>query len=181
MSLLEKLFGRARRPYETTEVYQSLRQQILELAGSGADFGPTDRYAILMETGLEEACYTLVAVADGSVSLYFSNGGGIMGAGQHPPCAAVAQEFLQCSREFDQLMTRADEYPLPLPGTSRFYVVRQRDVLTAEFPEADLGNHRVPLSPLFHKGHELITMIRSVEEQLQRGPDGAAADSTGDR
>jgi hypothetical protein len=37
--------------------------------------------ALLMETGYPEAVATLVAVADGTSSLYFSNGGGFIGVG----------------------------------------------------------------------------------------------------
>jgi hypothetical protein len=35
---------------------------------------------VLMELGLEQGVATMVAFADGTVSLYFSGGGGIIGA-----------------------------------------------------------------------------------------------------
>ncbi|MBL4575724.1 MAG: hypothetical protein JKY51_06460 [Opitutaceae bacterium] len=40
-------------------------------------------WAVMMETGFPESAYTLIASADGSASIYFSNGGGIIGAGEH--------------------------------------------------------------------------------------------------
>jgi hypothetical protein len=91
-SFFSTLFGcKPRKAYETAEIYMSLRQQIFDLPKTNSDFGQSDRWAILMETGLADACYTLVAVADGSASLYFSNGGGIIGGGEHPEGAAAAK------------------------------------------------------------------------------------------
>lgn len=173
-SFISKLFGgEHRKPYDTAEIYLSLRQQIFDLPKTNANFGQTDRWAILMETGLEDACYTLVAVSDGSASLYFSNGGGIIGGGQHPEGAAAAKAFLELSRKFDSHLSRSTERPLPRPGMTRFYIVRKDDVLTGEFKEDDLGNGRLPLSLLFHKGHELITVIRTIEQKRIGEPDGA--------
>jgi hypothetical protein len=31
--------------------------------------------------------------------------------------------------------------------------------------ENDMGNNRLPISPLFHKAHELISQIRIVDEK----------------
>ena len=39
--------------------------------------------------------------------------------------------------------------------------------LTAAHPEDDLGNDRLPLSPLFHQCHGLIAAIRWADEQRQ--------------
>jgi hypothetical protein len=173
-SFFSTLFGcTSREAYETAEIYMSLRQQIFDLPKTNSDFGQSDRWAILMETGLEDACYTLVAVADGSASLYFSNGGGIIGGGQHPEGAAAAKAFLEFSRKFDTFLTRSAERPLPRPGMTRFHIIRKDDVLTGEFKEDDLGNGKLPLSPLFHKGHELITVIRLIDEKRRGEPSDA--------
>ena len=173
-SFISKLFGyKHRKPYDTAEIYLSLRQQIFDLPKTNADFGQTDRWAILMETGLEDACHTLVAVSDGSASLYFSNGGGIIGGGQHPEGAAAAKAFLELSQKFDSRLNRSIERPLPRPGMIRFYIVKKDDVLTGEFKEEDLGNDRLPLSTLFYKRHELITVIRRIEQKRKGEPGGA--------
>src|SRR5438067_13586151 len=102
--------------------------------------------------------------ADGRTSLDFSDGGGIIGAGQHPQAANVAKAFLEFSRQFDERLNVVADRPLPRPGMTRFYVIKKGEILTSELKEDDLGNGRLPLSPLFHKGHELITAIRLIEE-----------------
>lgn len=36
-----------------------------------------------METGYEEAVFSLRCITEGSISIYFSNGGGMIGIGEH--------------------------------------------------------------------------------------------------
>jgi hypothetical protein len=70
---------RDREPRPVADVYVGLRQQVLRLTPDQlGNRVPTDApiLALLMETAYPEAVATLVAVADGSASLYFSNGGG---------------------------------------------------------------------------------------------------------
>lgn len=164
--------GKNRKEYKAADVYLGLRRQVFDLPKKGGGpFGCGDRLAALMETGLDDACYTLVAVSDGSASLYFSNGGGVIGAGQRKAGAAKAKEFLSLSKEFDSRLERVSEYPVPKPGMTRFYVVKtDGSVLSGEFKEDDLGNGRSLLSPLFHKGHELITVIRLIDERKSEPP-----------
>jgi ankyrin repeat protein len=56
---------------------------------------------------------------------------------------------------------------------TRFYIIKKDRVLTGEFKEDDLGKGRLSLSPLFHKAHELITVIRLIEEKRRGEPDGS--------
>ena len=173
-SFLANLFGGEKsHEYKTADIYRSMRQHIFDLPKENIDFGQDDRFAILMETGLEDDCYTLVSVADGSASLYFSGGGGIIGGGQDPQGAEAARAFLDFSKKFDDHFKLTKEFPLPTPGMTRFYIIKKDSVLTSEFKEEDLGEGRLPLSPLFHKGHEVITVIRQIEEK-GKGEQGAA-------
>jgi hypothetical protein len=68
--------------YVLADVYRGLRAQALQL--TAAQVGPADAvFGVLMETGYPEAVVSLVALSDGTASLYFSNGGGIIGTGGH--------------------------------------------------------------------------------------------------
>ncbi len=69
ISFLSKLFGgEAPIAYQTAEIYRTMRQQIFDLPKEKIDLGANDRLAIIMETGLEDACYTLAAIADGRIA-----------------------------------------------------------------------------------------------------------------
>jgi len=145
------------------EVYLGLRSQVLQLSSAppASALNHDSLLAILMETGYPEAVATLMSNDDGSTSLYFSNGGGMIGLGQRPPIASAARTFREkASGEFASAMTLTHEFPLPAVGRVRFYLVYPGRILTAEAAENDLGYKRHALWPLFHAGQDVITQIR---------------------
>lgn len=171
MGLFSSLFGGGKRkgdsaadslPSEPAEIYLGLRNQVLSQWAS--DVTPlestTKSLALLMETGYPSAVATLVAIADGTTSLYFSNGGGIIGSGEDETVRAAALSLLTKAGEFTTAMQPADSFPLPPRGSVRFHLITTNGCWSAEAVEDDLGYMRHPLSPLFHKGHEVITAIR---------------------
>jgi hypothetical protein len=146
--------------YEVADVYRGLREQVLGLAGDPT-FAPGDGpAAVLMETGFPGAAVSLAAIADGTTSLYFSNGGGVIGAGAHEPVRAAASRFLAAAAGAADGLRPAGAFPLPEPGRVRFYLVAADGIRAAEAAEEELGSHRHPLSPLFHLGHAVISAIR---------------------
>ena len=149
--------------YEIADIYPGLRNQVLQLTPAAIGQSDADQstvLAVLMETGYPEAVATLVAIGDGTASLYFSNGGGIIGAGEHEPVRTVSAEFITFAQQYVSHSTLTDAFPLPQENHVRFYLVTRGGVYTFEAPENELGNERHPCSALFHKGHELITAIR---------------------
>jgi hypothetical protein len=146
--------------YTVADIYMDLRRQVLALTPQSAASPATNVVAVLMETGYPEAVATLVAVSDGSVSLYFSNGGGIIGAGEHAPVRKVAAKFLAAAAAYVPQSSLAQQFPLPSPGRVRFYLVTPKGTYSAEAAEDDLGYERHSFAPLFHQGHELITAVR---------------------
>ena len=160
-----RFFGRkrAREPKAAAEVYADLRQQVLGLTpdqlGNGA-LGDAPILALLMETGYPEAVATLVAVADGTTSLYFSNGGGFIGAGTHAAVVEASRRWLETGQEFlSQLSVMADP-PLPTEGLTQFVAVTPEGLRGGVAPEEELGEERHDLSALFYAGQDVITQIR---------------------
>ena len=119
-----------------------------------------------METRYPEGVVTLVTIADGTVSLYFSNGGGVIGVGQHDGPRKVSAEFISCAPEFIPLATTVTEFPLPELGNTRFYFLTFDGIRSVEVKEDDLGNNRHALSPFFHIGHKMITQANLVDDKL---------------
>ena len=149
--------------YQQAEIYSDLRKQVLSLTKEqlGKDLPVL---AVLMETGYPEAVATLVSVADGASSLYFSNGGGIVGAGEYKQVADSSLALVAKATQNISNLKLTKEYPLPRKGYTRFYVVTSSGVYTEEVLEDDLGNKKHKLSPVFFQGHELISYIRAAEE-----------------
>ena len=159
------------KPRKIADVYVRLRNQAFLLDPVQIGLKPDQSnpiFGILMETGDKDAVITLSAIGDGSVSLYFSNGGGIIGLGQHEGPQKACLSFLSFANQFTSQLRLTKEFPLPQKGYTTFYFLTINGVLTAGAKEADLGNKRLPLSPLFHKAHEVITQARLVDEKRKR-------------
>jgi hypothetical protein len=160
--------------YEVADVYLGLRNQVLTLDAKtlGVD-APV--FSVLMETGYPEAVATVIAVADGTSSVYFSNGGGIIGAGEYKQVHDAAIKFISVAEKNIEKMSISKDYPLPKKGFTRFYVVTSAGVYSFEALEDDLGNKRSELSNLFFQGHEFMSYIRTADEH-RRAEQGTPAD-----
>jgi hypothetical protein len=101
-------------------------------------------FGILMETGYPKAAATLAVFAEGSTSLYFSSGGGIIGAGQHESVRKTHGRFFAEAEAYRRAFTPATDTPLPAVGRVRFYLRTFGGTLTAEAPEEDLVHMRPP-------------------------------------
>jgi hypothetical protein len=146
--------------------YMKLRDQALTATARSLKM-QDEVFGVVMETGYPEAVVTLVSFADGTASLYFSNGGGVVGSGQHAGPAAASQSLVALAARSRQGLSAANNTPLPKVGYTRFYVLTQHGTVTAEAKEEDLGENRHALSPLFYAAQDVITEIRKVEEARQ--------------
>ena len=146
-------------------------EEILDLRGifftrSPRDFGivPTQDHprvwAILMDMGSAEGTATLLAVVDGTVSLYTSTGGGIIGAGEHPSVRRRAMTFISTAEQYFEEFKKTTNSSLPTPGRIRFYLMTFSGTLTGDFDENALGEGHHKLSKLFYAGHEVISAMR---------------------
>jgi hypothetical protein len=165
--------GGATSGYSLAENYVVLRDAVfstnpdtLRIVGAAS---PEGIWCVVMETGYPGAVATLVAVADGSVSLYFSNGGGIIGLGGQEGPQRASRALLDAAPEFRNAFEPTTKYPLPRESHVRFYLLTRESVLTCEAKEEELGGEHA-LSPLFSMAHELITQIRIVDEKRQGEP-----------
>ena len=162
--------------FELAPVYRDMRSLALSI---NADDIPELKgrrvFAVLMETGMSNAAYTLVAAGDGAASLYFSNGGGIIGAGEHKHVRSESLRMVEMAEHFLKHMTKVDEFPVSSSGHTSFYVVTDGGVFAYSGKEQDLGEGRdKKLSDLFHQGHALISAIRMADEQRLAEPSDAA-------
>jgi len=163
------MFGFKRPNEANPEIFQELRNMVLttnpqELGLSESD-GPV--WGLLMETGYSEGSFTLVALGDGAVSLYFANGGGMIGIGEHETPRKIASELLALAPKYLSETSITTNYPVPTDGLTLFYFLTFDGVRTVEGKEDGMGNNRHVLSPLFHKAHELIAAARELDEMRQ--------------
>ena len=113
-----------------------------------------------MDMEFAEGAATLLAVVDGSVSLYTSTGGGVIGAGEHPSVRQPAMKFINIAEQYFEEFTKTTDSSLPAPGRIRFYLMTFSGTFTGDFDENTLGEGHHKLSKLFYAGHEVISAMR---------------------
>ncbi len=150
--------------YQQADVYMGLRTQVLSLSAGQIDC-QSPVLAVLMETGYAEAVATLVSVADGSASLYLSNGGGIMGAGEYQQVRDSSIALVNLAAKNLGQFKPTSTFPLPEIGYTRFYVITSSGVYSEAVLEQDLGGENHELSAVFFQGHELLSYIRAANQQ----------------
>ena len=117
-------------------------------------------WGVIMETGYAEALFTLIVFADGCTSIYFGNGGGIIGAGEHAPVRAAAAELLKAANQNLSKLTFIQAPTLPQVGETKFYFRTHDGLYGASAPENSLGEGEHELSPLFYSAHDVIAAVR---------------------
>ena len=155
-------------PKTGPQTYAALRQQILELTPEklGTTNAPQGQFlGLLMETGYEKAVVTLIVLRDETVSLYFSNGGGMLGLGGVEGPRAAGVRLLEKAEGYVSAFKPAAVPPPPALKMTQFVAITQDGTLVASALEAELAKDMNPLSPLFHAGHEVITQARLHSEK----------------
>ena len=178
-NLFRRLFGGSQDPEQSgtdgssDDMYSALRRRALSTQRTdvGIPEPPPEApvWGILMETGYPGGTATLLALGDGTSSLYLSTGGGVIGGHAHQNVREANAEFVGAANGHYQHLNPTDSFPLPEEGQTMFYVLTDSGVLSGSGPEEELGFGRHPLSPLFYEGHRVITQLRLISEDADEG------------
>jgi hypothetical protein len=155
---------------DPAQMMRQLRERALRVTASELELGPTAArphvWGAIMELGYPTGIATLMSLAEGTTSLYFSNGGGVIGAGEHVAVREAAESFLDAVEDHLADFPAVEATPTPRIGRVRFYVRTFDGTLGVEATEEELGRGHHTLSPVFHAGHAVITAIRESPEAL---------------
>ncbi len=166
-----KLIRQAHQKNETT--WLGLREMALNLNPSelGAPGGGLEPLGFIMEAGKKRNLkITTVAVRDGTLSMYFSTGGGAIGAGQSSPHAAqVAKDVVAAVGEFTSRLQRVSTYPIPAQGRIRFFIITGQGIFSAETDEKSVAEPDNPLCPLFSLAQIAMRQILSASPHPSEG------------
>ena len=154
---------------ENDDAANNLREMIFNLDPSEIGFDKNNFnhsvWGMVMETGFENGSFSLVTLADGTTSLYFSTGGGTIGAGEHESVRKAVGNYLSGAQYFYKNASKVEEYPRPFQGEVIFYFFTFEGKFAYSAPEEKLGNEKDELSSLFYAAHEVISAIREIEEK----------------
>jgi hypothetical protein len=153
----------------TGDIYAALRGQILDVDPAGVGLQPSATlprvWGVLMETGYEgDTSATLVALADGTTSLYLSTGGGMIGGGKHPQVAAKTLVLLEVVERYLNDMPVSMDRSLPRPGRVVLRALTYLNDRVVEASADELGEGSHPFSEVFFAAHAVITELRLIDE-----------------
>ena len=138
-----------------------LRREFLAGVAPAPDGRPR---AVVMDWSLDRGAATLVAYDDGTTSLYYSSGGGVIGAGAHEPVRRAAEAFraeaARVRAEF-AAVPAGDAMALPPANSAAFYLVTDSATLRAgpvETSHLAAGSHA--LAAMGSRAQAVITAIR---------------------
>ena len=154
--------------YVPTETYCGLRDLVLRLPLDHPELASNAPIALLVEMGYPQAVVTLVVVADGTTSVYFSNGGGIIGCGGDIKVYAESKVLAaEIVKSVDRI-PRTYDFPLPRRGCVRFYVLYTDDSRTYEVTEERLQLGADELSEAYRRTQAVISAIRLLQKTCSK-------------
>ena len=110
-----------------SDAYYGLRQIVFQTSPNKISIKPSEEfpsvYGVLMEIGMSEAAVSLVALADGTVSLYYETGGGVIGGGGHENVKNAGSNFIKTAEGLKENFAVARNFPLPDRGRIKFYLL----------------------------------------------------------
>jgi hypothetical protein len=121
-------------------------------------------WGVVTDMGAARATVTVVTLVDGTTSLYFSTGGGVLGGGEHAEIAAAAQRVIRQAIPQLQGAKPETEFPLPAPQQIHFRLLTADGVRGIEAPAQALAGGSHALSPLYMAVQDVITKLRLQSE-----------------
>jgi hypothetical protein len=150
----------------TDNPYEQLRNAALAIEpGSigGTPSGDVSHvFGVVMDIGMDRGTATLVAFADGAVSLYYSSGGAMIGAGEHEQVRVAAHRLLAVANsDLASFDTDATDV-LPPQGSTQLTLLTFERPIRATAPSDDFGYDRVPGGLVFRAAHDVIAQMREL-------------------
>lgn len=122
---------------------------------------PGGVWAGVMEFEVSGTWVALAVIADGTTSLYFGSGGGIIGSGGNPSVRKASKTFLEAMDRDSAGFKKVSAFPLPATGRVHFYALKADGVYaSADVDEKRLRESGNQLLPLYAAGQDVITQMR---------------------
>jgi hypothetical protein len=149
-------------PLEPAAVAAMLRNNVFNLKPE--DIGLTREksplvWGVMMELGYQEMVISLVALADGSCSVYLSDGSGAVGCGLYSEVRQSAANMLNVAQRMLSHCQPTIAYPVPAESQVRFYLLTSQGIFSTEASRHDMDEGMSDIAELYYAGHSVIGMI----------------------
>ena len=165
------IFSFGQSNYDVKKIFNDLRNMSFKISPDELKLKLNDDkevFAVFMETGYNKAALSLRCMGEGSISLYFTNGGGIIGIGEHSEARAEGLKLIKMANEYIKLAKLTTNNDLPKVGFTKFYLRTKSGIYVFEDKEDNLGNKKSLFSPLFYQAQNVITEARKIDESRNK-------------
>ncbi len=126
----------------------------------GVKPAPHQAYAVLLETGLISGSSSLLALIDGHLNLYMSDGGGSLGDSAKADVKASAVEMVEVANKLVSTMKPATSAPVPQTGQVQLFVITPECVYYQTAERAEIEGGKDPLSNIFALGMSAVDLLK---------------------
>jgi len=153
-------------PLEPATVAALLRNNVFNLKAEDIGLTPPkcpQVWGVMMELGYPEVTVSLVVLADGSCSVYLSDGNGAVGCGLYSEVRQFVANMLNISQRMIPKCAATTAFPLPADAQVRFYLLTGQNILTAVASRQEMDDGASELAELYYAGHGVIGMIELLD------------------
>ena len=118
-------------------------------------------YGVVIDWPVEDQMATIVALRDGTASLYTTKKYGIIGGDSRPAAREAAVMCTRTAGHFLDTAKRAEKFPYPKQGEVFFYFLTYDGVFVASAKEAALFDESDPHTVLFAWGQRVLTELQA--------------------
>jgi hypothetical protein len=151
------------------EMYATLRTAALDAVALGLPAPPAEHptvSGVVVDVPAPGGFVTIVAMGEGSTSMYASNGGGVIGAGGHASVARTTHALLAGIEPHLTGLDASDETSHPPPGLVRLFVLTPTGRRVADAPEdAFWGRLDHPLGDVLAGVQSVVSALREAAPQ----------------
>lgn len=150
----------------------ALRKAMLSKPVSELGFSPDSEfpnvYGILTDWNLDGPIASIVAIRDGTTSLYTTSDYVIVGGHGHERVLQAASRYLSEAQKYSASSEAVTEFPYPQTGKVFYYLLTYDGVRLCIGDEAGIDRRSDPTWPLFTAAQNVLTELRFVAEEQRR-------------
>lgn len=154
-----------------SEEYVAYRDRALRITpddvGIPGEFDPQVPFGVVVDFYIDDDLTTIAAYANGEASIFFENGGGVLGGGIYQIVKDAALEVIIAGADVYELAEPADGTPYPQPGQVGVYLMALDGVRYINGQVSDLAAGSEPLAVLYQAVQDLTEQLRVVSEDQE--------------
>ena len=128
---------------------------------------PAGIWGVIADLGLPNGSATLVALADGTASLYWGESGGVIGGQSHESVREAVGLAVNAMEKCSAQLTATGVHALPAAGHVRLYAHGRAALISSEeLPLSVVAGGDHPLASCFSAINDVITQLRLVSSAI---------------